>query len=66
MTAGRVIVEARAPRTAAVASQEIGRDAALVEKHVLPRIVQRLPVPPLPPLPGDVSAPLFVGVYRFF
>jgi hypothetical protein len=28
--------------------------------------VQRQPVAPVPPLPHDVSAPLFVGVYGFF
>jgi hypothetical protein len=28
--------------------------------------VQRQPVAPVPPLHHDVSAPLFVGVYRFF
>ena len=59
-------MQPRAARTPAVAAQDVGRHAALVEKHILPGIVQRQPVPPVPPLRRDVSAPLFVGVYGFF
>ena len=66
MTARRVVVQARAARTPPVAAQQVGRHAALVQKHILTGIVQRQPVPPLPPLRRDVSAPLFVGVYGFF
>jgi hypothetical protein len=47
MAARRVIVEARAAQTAAVPSQQIGRDATLIEKDALPDIAHRLP--PSPP-----------------
>jgi len=66
MTAGRMVVQASAPRTAAVAPQYVGRHPALVEKHILPGIVQRQPVAPASALGRDISAPLFVGVYGFF
>ena len=66
MTARRVIVQTRAARTAPVAAQQVRRYPTLVEEDVLPGIVQRLDVPPLPTLRGDVSAPLFVGVNGFF
>jgi hypothetical protein len=66
MTARRVIVQARAARTAAITAQQVGCDAALVNEDVPRRIVDRLDVPPLPTLRRDISAPLFVGVYRFF
>ena len=66
MTTRRVVVKPGAARASAVAAQEIGRHAALVQKHVLPGIVQRQPVSPVPPLGRDVRPPLFVGVYGFF
>lgn len=66
MAAGRVIVQPRAARAAAVAAQDVGRHAALIEKYVLTGIVQRQPVSPAPPLGRDVRPPLFVGVYGFF
>ena len=66
MTAGRVVVQPGATRTPAVAAQQIRCHPALVEKYILPGIVQRQRVAPVPPLRRDVSAPLFVGVYRFF
>jgi hypothetical protein len=66
MTAGGVIAQAHAAGTAAVAAQQIGRDAAFIDKDVLPGVTQRQPVAPAPPLSSDVGAPLFVGVYRFF
>ena len=66
MTAGGMVVQAGAARTPAVAAQQVRRHPALVQKHILPGIVQRLPVAPLPPLRRDVSAPLFVGVECFF
>ena len=66
MAARRMVVEAGPPGTATVATQQIGRDAALVEKHVLGGIVQRQPGPPLAALRGDVRPTLFVGVNRFF
>jgi hypothetical protein len=64
--AGRVITEARAPRAAPVAAEEIGRDAAFIEKHVAPDIAERLPLAPPTTLNDDVGAALFVGVYGFF
>src|SRR3989442_15511328 len=66
MPARRVVVKAGAARPPAVAAQQVRRHAALVQKHILPGIVQRQPVAPVPPLPRDVSAPLFIGVYGFF
>ena len=66
MTAGRVVVEPRPTRTAPVPPQQIGRDAAFVEKDVLPDIAERLPRAPAAPLSRDVGAPLLVGVYGFF
>ena len=66
MAAGRVIAQAHAAETAAVAAQQIGRDAAFVDVDVLPGVAQRQPVPPAAPLSGDVGSPLFVGVYGFF
>ena len=41
MTTGRMVVQPGAPQTATVAAQEIGGDAALVQKHVLAGVVQR-------------------------
>ena len=66
VTAGRVIAEPRAARTPAVAPQQIGRDAAFIEKDVLPHVAQRLPLAPSATLSHDVGPALFVGVYRFF
>ncbi len=66
MTARRVVVQSGAPRTATVATQEIGGDAALVQKDVLAGIVQRQRVAPRAALRGDISPSLFVGVYGFF
>lgn len=66
VTAGRMIPEARAARTAAISAQEIRRDAALVEKEILAHVAQRLNAPPPAARGGDVRPTLFVGVYRFF
>jgi len=66
MPAGCVIAQAHAAETAPVAAQQIGRDAAFINKDVRPRIAQRQPVAPAAPLSGDVGPALFVGVYRFF
>ena len=59
-------MQAGAARAAAVAPQQIGRDPAFVDEDVPIGIVRGLPLAPEPPLRGDVSAALFVGVYRFF
>ena len=61
-----MITQARAAGTAAIAPQQIRRDAAFIEKDVLPHVAQRLPRPPLPAGRGDVRPTLLVGVYRFF
>ena len=66
MTARRVVAQPRPPKAAAVATDEVGRYAAFIEKHVGPDVAQRLPVPPVAPLSDDVGAALFVRVYRFF
>ena len=66
VTAGRVIAHTRATRTAAIASDEIRGDATFIEKNVVSKIAERLPLPPAAPLSGDVGPPLFVGVNRFF
>ena len=66
MAAGGVIVEPDAARTAAIPSQQIGRHATFIEKHVLAHVAQRLPSLPLSPRRGDIRTSLLVGVYRFF
>lgn len=62
----RVVTQPRTARTPAVAPQQVGRDAGFVEKDEVARISERLVILPPPPRPGDVSASLFVGEYRFF
>jgi hypothetical protein len=66
MAAGCVIAQPHAAETAPVSAQQIGRHATLIDKDVLPRVVQWQPVAPVAPLSGDVGAPLFGGVDRFF
>jgi hypothetical protein len=66
MTAGGVISEPCAAGAPAVAAQEIRRDAAFIEKDVVPHIAERLPLAPSAPLSHDVGTPLFVGMYGFF
>lgn len=64
--ARRVIPEACAARTAAIATQEVGRDARFINEDVGARVVQRLRGVPLAPGGRDVRPALFVGVYGFF
>ena len=66
MTAGGVIAKPYASGTASVAAQEVGRDAAFIDKDIPPGVAQRQPVAPATPLSCDVGTPLFVGEYRFF
>ena len=66
LAAGRVIGESRAARTAPVPPDQIGRDAAFIEKHVVRDVPQRLPVAPLTTRRDDIRTALFVGVYGFF
>jgi hypothetical protein len=58
--------EPRGARAAAMASEQIHRDPAVVEEDVLRGIVRGLRVLPLPTRAGDVRAPLLVGVDRSF
>lgn len=66
MAARRVIMEPGPAETATVATQQIGRDTAFVNEHVLASVPECLAVSPLPALGRDVSASLLVGVYGFF
>lgn len=66
MAVRRVIAEADPARAAAVAAQEIRGDARFVDKDVAARIVQGQGILPAAARGGDISAPLFVRVYRFF
>ena len=59
-------MEARAARAPTIAAQQVRGHTAFVQKHILMGVVEGLPVSPLPALARDVSATLFVGVYRFF
>jgi len=61
-----VVVQARTARTPPIAAQQVGRHAALVQKHILTGVVQRQPVPPISTLRRDVRASLFIGVDGFF
>ena len=66
VAAWRVIRRARAPRAPRKAPQQIRGDTRLVHKDVVAGIMKRHHLAPLPPRGGDVRAPLFAGVYRFF
>jgi hypothetical protein len=66
VAAGRVIMQPCAARAPAVASQQIGRHPTFIEKDILAHIAQWLPQLPLATGRRDISASLFVGVYRFF
>jgi hypothetical protein len=61
-----VVRESCAARTAPVASQEVGRDTAFIEKDVLADIAKGLPLAPAPTVSGDIGPALFVGANRFF
>ncbi len=62
----RVIAESQTARASPVAPQEMGRDTRFIEKDVAARIAERQPVLPAAARGGDIRAPLFVGVNRFF
>ena len=66
VTAGRVIPESLATRTAAVPAQQVGGHPAFVEEHVLARIAERQPRMPPVARGDDIRPALFVGVYGFF
>jgi len=61
-----VIAGPEAAEARGVAAQEISGHARLVEKDVLPRIVQRHGLMPGATGGGDVIPTLFVGVDCFF
>lgn len=66
VTAWRVIAQPRAARAASIAAQQIRRDAALVEKEIVPHVAQRLDAAPVAARSRNVRTTLFVGVYGFF
>jgi len=66
VAAWRVVMQPRPPRATAIPTQQIGGDAALIEKEVLAHIAQGLPRLPLAARRGDIRTPLFVRVYGFF
>jgi hypothetical protein len=66
MPARRVIVEPHAAATPPIATEEIGRHAAFIEKNVVPHVAQRQPVPPSSSFSDDVGPPLLLGVDAFF
>lgn len=66
MAIRRVVAEPEPARAATIPAQQIGGDAGLVNEDVAARVVQRQRVLPMPPRRGNISAPLFVGEYRFF
>jgi len=66
MAAGRVIGDAHAPRTACVATQQIGGDTGFIHKHVLAGVVDRKRRAPSTTIGRDIRATLFVSVYGFF
>ena len=66
MAAGRVIAQPHPTRAAAIPPQQIGRDAAFINKDVLAPVSQRQPVAPASAFSRDVGPSLFVGVYVFF
>ena len=66
MPARRIVPQSQTARTPPVPAQEISGDAGFLDEDVAARVVDGLRVLPLPPGRGDIRAPLFVGVYRFF
>lgn len=61
-----VIAQPDPARAAAVPTDQVGGDARLIDEDVAARVVQTERVLPPAPRRGDISAPLFVGEYRFF
>jgi hypothetical protein len=66
VTIWRVVAQPDPARTAPVPTDQIGRDARLIDEDVIARVVQAEGVLPAAPRRGDINAPLFVGEYRFF
>ena len=61
-----VIVDAGAPPTPAVATQQVGGDPAFIQKDEPPRVNRRRDASPVRPGRGDVRPILFGGAYRVF
>jgi len=61
----RVVAQSQGARAAAIASEQIGGDAGLVDEDVAAPVVERQRVLPPPPRSGDISASLFVGCSVF-
>jgi hypothetical protein len=66
MSTGRVISQPETAETTAIATQQVRRDPRFIDEDVAASIMQRLRVLPVAPRGGDIRAPLFVRVYRFF
>jgi hypothetical protein len=66
MAVGRVIVQATAPQTASVATDQVRGHPAFIDEDPLAYVAQRQPGPPVAALSRDVGPTLFVGVNRFF
>jgi len=65
LAARREVAQAIPAGAAAIPAQQIGRDPALVEKDIVPRIADGLAELPAAARGRDISPPLLVGVYRF-
>jgi hypothetical protein len=59
-------MEANAPGTPAIATEQVGGDSAFIEKDVLPHVAKRQPRPPAAPVRDDVRPSLLLGVDGFF
>jgi hypothetical protein len=66
MATRRVIAQPHPSRAAAISTEQVRRDAGFVNEDIAARVVQRQRVLPASARGRHISAPLFVGVYRFF
>ena len=66
VTARCVVAESQPARTPPIASQEIRGHAGFIDEDIPAGIAEGQGVLPAAARGGDVSAALFVGVYRFF
>lgn len=61
-----VVAQPDPARAAPVPTDQVGRDAGLIDEDVAARVVQTERVLPTAPRRRDISAPLLVGEYGFF